>query len=161
MKAPINKGGVWSVRLTDNFAMGITDWIQQVDPDGCIKRTHSAVLHAFLGRMLPQAKPISACTPTLEAEETAAVGQDNVTKKRKISANVTIDPDLHRQARAYAKLVRYTDFSGLVSMLLVAELRRHKEERSGQASSGNSDGQKMIGIDDLIRVLSDLRRNAS
>jgi hypothetical protein len=40
--------------------------------------------------------------------------------------NITIDRELHAKAKLHAKNIHYTDFSGLVSKLLVDDLRpRH------------------------------------
>jgi hypothetical protein len=45
--------------------------------------------------------------------------------KKKLRVNITIDHELHRKAIFQAENVHYTDFSGLVTQLLVADLREN------------------------------------
>ena len=47
------------------------------------------------------------------------------TESTKHRVNITIDRDLHGQATAHARVIHHTDFSGLVTQLLVEDIRTH------------------------------------
>jgi hypothetical protein len=40
--------------------------------------------------------------------------------------NLSIDPQLHEDAKVHAKETHFTDFSGLVTKLIVADIARYK-----------------------------------
>lgn len=50
--------------------------------------------------------------------------------------NITIEAELHEKAKAHAQKVHYTDFSGLVTKLLVEDIRREKEASATAAGAG-------------------------
>jgi hypothetical protein len=60
--------------------------------------------------------------------------------RKKMRVNMSIDPELHRRVLFHAKNVHYTDFSGLVTKLLVAELRDNNWPREEFQTKNHADG---------------------
>jgi hypothetical protein len=83
-----------------------------------------------------------------------------------VRINFTLDPDLHAKAKIHARKVHFTDFSGLITKLLVEDIRRQEEfEREAielARSRSKSELDQLLAREDSARsVSSKARRKAS
>ena len=68
--------------------------------------------------------------------------------------NITIDRELHQKAKLHAKNIHYTDFSGLVSKLLVEDLRPRSPTPDSPRETPESDAALEASVRAAVKSLA-------